>query len=203
YIERYEDYSNTLLAYYKMVKAEQPELPIFLLGHSMGGLIVTEYLIDHSAHFQGAIISAPLVMVPDHVNPLTIVAGKVLSVVAPKMGVVAVDPHSVSRDPEVVEAYINDPLVLHDKTPARLSAELLETIIRVNNEMEKITTPMMITQGSEDKLVNPQGAEMLYQRASSMDKTLKVYEGLYHEVFNEPEHEQVLGDVVDWLEARL
>lgn len=203
FIEQYEDFSATLLAYYKMVKAEQPGLPIFLLGHSMGGLIATEYLIDHSDNFQGAIISAPLIMVPDNISQFTIIAGKILSKIAPKMGIVAVDPNGVSRDPAVVQAYINDPLVLHEKTSARLNAELLQAILRVNDAAEQITVPLIILQGSCDKLVNPNGAKMLNERASSTDKTLKVYDGLHHEVFNEPEHEIVLGDVAAWLDARL
>jgi alpha-beta hydrolase superfamily lysophospholipase len=203
YVERYEDYSETLLTYYKMVKAEQPELPIFLLGHSMGGLIVTEYLIDHSAYFQGAIISAPSIMIPDFVTKFTVIAGKVLSKIAPKIGLFGLDANAVSRDPEVVQAYVNDPLVFHGKTTARLSAESLQAIMRVNEDMEQITAPLIILHGEDDKLANPKASELLYDRASSIDKTLKIYEGLYHEVFNEPEREQVLGDVATWLEAHI
>lgn len=100
-------------------------------------------------------------------------------------------------------AYENDPLVFHGITTARLSAELLKAIIRVNEEVEKIVVPFIALQASEDKLVNPQGSKMLYQRAGSQDKTLKVYEGLNHEVFNEPERDKVLTDVTAWLNAHL
>lgn len=203
FVQSFEDFTSTVGEYKAMVKSWQPDKPIFILGHSMGGLIVTTYLLDHSEEFQGAVISAPSVMIPDGINKGTIFAGKVFSKIAPKMGVMGLDANGVSRDPEVVKAYVNDPMVFHGKTTARLSSELLGAIMLANEEMEKITVPFIAVQGSEDYLVNPAGTKMLYERASSKDKTLKIYEDLYHEVFNEPEHDQVLSDVEAWLDAHL
>ena len=102
-----------------------------------------------------------------------------------------------------MQAYVSDPLVCHGKITARLSAELVKTIWRVTAEANKITLPILILQGSEDKLVDPRGAQMLYDTVSSTDKTIKIYDGLYHEVYNEPEHDQVLGNVKAWLETHL
>jgi alpha-beta hydrolase superfamily lysophospholipase len=119
------------------------------------------------------------------------------------MGVLALDVNSLSRDPQVVEAYVNDPLVFHDKTPARLGAEMLSAMTRITEEVGKLSLPMIIVQGSEDRLVDPSGAQMLYDNANSADKTLKIYDGMYHEIFNEPDRERVLTDVENWLEARL
>jgi alpha-beta hydrolase superfamily lysophospholipase len=130
-------------------------------------------------------------------------AGKLLSILAPKMGLIELDPNGVSRDPEVVQAYVNDPLVFHGKTTARLSAETLQAMMRVSEEVSRITVPLIILHGLADTLVNPNASQMLYDRASSEDKTIKLYDALYHEVFNEPEHEQVLGEVSAWLEAHL
>ena len=201
-VERFDDFTDTLSIFYKMVTDWQADKPIFLLGHSMGGAIASYYLLDHQADFKGAIISAPAVKVGDSVSPATITLSKVLSKIAPKMGLLALDVNTISRDPEVVEAYVNDPLVFHGKTPARLAAELLSAMLRITAEAGKITLPIIVVQGSEDKLVDPSGAQMLYDKASSKDKTLKIYEGLYHEVFNEPEHNQVLKDVEEWLETQ-
>jgi len=103
----------------------------------------------------------------------------------------------------VVEAYVNDPLVFHGKTPARLAAEMLKAMQRVTAEAGKINLPMIIVQGSADVLVDPGGAQMLYSGASSPDKTLKIYDGVHHEVFNEPERARTLEDVRSWLEARI
>jgi len=203
YVSTYDDYTETLTTNYQRVREAQPDKPIFLLGHSMGGLIAAAYLVDHSEDFTGAVISAPAILIPDFVTKFTVLLGKVLSKIAPKAGVLGLDANGVSKDPAVVEAYINDPLVFHGKTTARLSAELLDKVFWVNENMETITTPLLIVHGGEDKLANPKAAQLLYDHASSKDKTLKVYDGLHHEVFNEPEREQVLGDVSAWLDAHL
>jgi acylglycerol lipase len=202
-IERFSDYTDTLSIYYKMVKGWQPGKPIFIMGHSMGGLISCYYLLDHQAEFKGAILSAPAVKVSVNISSTTITMGKMLSVIAPKAGVLALDPTGISRDPEVVKAYVDDPLVFHGKTPARLAAEMLKAMQRVTEEVEKITLPIIVVQGSEDKLVDPDGAQMLYDKAGSKDKTLKIYQGAYHEVHNEPERETMFKDVETWLTSRL
>jgi acylglycerol lipase len=202
-IDRFSDYTDTLAIYYKMVKGWQTGKPIFIMGHSMGGLISCYYLLDHQADFKGAILSAPAIKVSDNISTTTITMGKLLSVIAPKAGVLALDPTGISRDPEVVKAYVEDPLVFHGKTPARLAAEMLKAMQRVTEEVEKITLPIIVVQGSEDKLVDPDGAQMLYDRAGSKDKTLKIYQGAYHEVHNEPEREIMFKDVETWLASRL
>ena len=186
-----------------MVKQWQADAPIFILGHSMGGLISSYYLLDHQADFKGAIISGPAVKVGEGISQATITMGKILSKIAPKMGILALDVNAISKDPDVVKAYVNDPLVFHGKTPARLAAEMLSAMMRVTTEASKIRLPIILVHGSEDVLADPAGSQMLYDEASSEDKTLKIYDGLYHEVFNEPERDQVLKDVEDWLASHI
>jgi len=198
-VQRFEDYTDPLTTYYNMVKGWQAGKPIFILGHSLGGLITTFYLLDHQDKFKGAIISAPAIKVSESISSMTIVMGKILSVLAPKAGVLALDVSGISRDPEVVKAYVNDPLVFHSKTPARLAAEMLRAMLRVKTEVSRIALPFITVQGSQDNLVDPGGAQMLYDEAGSQDKTIKIYEGFYHEVFNEPERAKVLKDVETWL----
>jgi acylglycerol lipase len=201
YVERFEDFTDTLAIYDHMVRDWQPDKPIFLLGHSVGGLIAADYLLDHQADFQGAIFSAPSVKAGESISAATIALAKILALLVPKAGLEALDATGVSRDPDVVRAYVEDPLVFHGKTPARTAAELLKAIERVTAEAHKITLPFVIVQGSADRLVNPAGAQMLYDEAASADKTIYAYEGLYHEVHNEPERARVLHDVETWLEA--
>jgi acylglycerol lipase len=202
-VARFEDFTDTLTIYYQMVTGWQPGKPVFLLGHSMGGLIASYYLLDHQADFKGAVISAPAIKIGESITPVTITLSKILSKLAPGMGMLGLDVNTISRDPQVVTAYANDPLVFHGKTPARLAAEMLKGMLRVTAEVGKITLPFIVLQGSEDKLVDPRGAQMLYDEASSKDKTIKVYEGFYHEVFNEPERARVLADVDAWLAAHI
>lgn len=202
-VESFDDFTDTVSIFYKMVTQWQTDAPIFILGHSMGGLISSYYLIDHQADFKGAIISGPAVKIGEGISQATIIMGKILSKIAPKMGILTLDVNAISKDPAVVTAYENDPLVFHGKTPARLAAEMLSAIQRVNSEASKITLPIILVHGSEDALADPAGSQMLYDETNSKDKTLKIYDGLYHEVFNEPERDQVLKDVENWLESHI
>ena len=203
HVKRFEDYTDQLKAYFDMVRVWQSDTPIFLTGHSMGGLIAGRYLLDHQEELAGAILSAPSVKVPDTVSPATIAVGRVLSVLVPTMGLLQLEAEGICRDPAVVEAYVTDSLVHTGKVTARLSAELLKAMQLVSDQAAAIELPILLVQGTADRLVDPDGARMLYERAASTDKTIKTYDGLYHEVFNEPEHDRVLKDVETWLETHL
>ncbi len=203
HVERFKDYTDTIKTYFDMVRNWQPGKPIFLVGHSMGGLIGAVYLLDYQGELSGAVLSGPAVKVHRTVSSTAIFAGKVISVLMPKLGVIGLEAGGVSRDPAVVQAYVDDPLVCRGKVTARLSAELVKAVRRVIAEAANIRLPIVILQGRADRLVDPKGAQMLYDAVSSVDKTIKIYDGLYHEVYNEPEHDQVLGDVEAWLETHL
>jgi alpha-beta hydrolase superfamily lysophospholipase len=110
---------------------------------------------------------------------------------------------AISRDPKVVQDYVADPLVFHEKTPARLGGEMISAILKIGEEAGKIQLPLILLHGTEDQLTDPRGSQELYDNIQSKDKTLKWYEGFYHELFNDPEGEIVLTDVENWLEAQL
>ncbi len=203
YVEGFQDYTDTLSTYVDMIRDWQPGKPLFLIGHSMGGLIGGAYLLEHQHEFAGAVLSGPGIKVPDNISQTVIFIGKILSKILPKIGILQLDSKGVSRDPAVVDAYVNDPMVYTGKITARLGAEMLRTMQEVTDNAARIKLPLTILQGSEDILIDPRGAQLLYESVSSEDKSIKIYEGLYHEVFNEPEHEQVLNDVQKWIEAHL
>jgi len=172
--------------------------PVFLLGHSMGGTIALKYAIAHQERLVGLVLSSPLAAL-EAASPATRLAARVLSAAAPRLGVIAVDASAVSRDPEVVRAYETDPLVHHGKLPARTVAELASAVESFPATVGAITVPTLIMYGTADQLVPPEGSAMLGQRIGSADKTVKPYNGLYHEILNEPEQQQVLDDLVEWL----
>ena len=201
HIDRFSDFTDSLHTFFERVKQWHGDKPLFLLGHSMGGLISAHYLLTHQQSFAGAILSAPALKISDDVPWLKVMLGKLFAVITPKMGILPVNPSKVSRDPEVVTAYMNDPLIHKGMASVRLASELLKAMQRVHAGAKQITLPLLILQGTNDAIVHPEGAQEFYDEVGSVDKTLKLYDGLYHEVFNEPEKEQVLDDLKKWLAA--
>ena len=181
--------------------AEHPALPVFVLGHSVGGTIAVRYALGHQDRLTGMILSGPLLAI-EAGAPLRF-AGRALSVVAPTLPSIGVDPALVSRDPQVVAAYESDPLVHHGKLPVRTLAELVSAIDQLPDSVAAITVPTLILYGTADRLCPPSGSGMLGQRIGSQDKTVKAYDGLYHEILNEPERDEVLADIRGWLSARV
>lgn len=203
YVDSFTDFTDPLATYLKMIQDWQPDTPIFLIGHSMGGLIASIFLLDHQEELQGAVLSASLVKVPDYVSDFTVRIGRLLSKVLPKFRIVPVDIANLSRDPAVVEAYRNDPLVYTGKSTVRISNVINNGINRLAEEGSRIEVPVLLLHGGADKLCDPAWSEYLYELFSSPDKQLKIYDGFYHEVYNEPEKESVLADVLAWVSARL
>ena len=203
FVERFADYLEPLATYADMVRSWQPNKPIFLVGHSMGGLIGALHLTAHQDKLAGAVLSGPSVKAPGNVPKAVILIGRALSILFPRLGLLRLEAEGVSSDPAVLKAYLDDPLVSRGKMTARLGAELLGAMVRIGVEANRITLPLLILQGGADRLVDPSGAQLLHERVSSLDKKLIVYEGFYHEVFNEPQHGRVLSDVEQWLEERL
>ena len=178
-----------------------PGAPVFLLGHSMGGGIATTYTIRHQDTLTGLVLSAP-VADPDAAGAVTRGVSKVLSALAPDLGVYSVDAGLVSRDPEVVRRYEEDPLVYHGKLPARTVSELTAAVRRFPAEVPGLRLPLLVMHGDADGLVPVAGSRMIHERAGSDDKTIRIWEGLYHEILNEPEQDQVMDVVVAWLDER-
>jgi alpha-beta hydrolase superfamily lysophospholipase len=201
FVPRFQVYLDDLKTFYDTVKKDNPGLKIFLLGHSMGGLIATAYTVEHQQELAGLIVSAPALKPGESITSSTITLAKVLSAIAPKLGVQALDSAYLSHDKAVVEAYDKDPLVYRGKITARLGSELFTAMSGLEQKMPTIKLPVLIMQGSEDQLVNKEGSKLLYAKASSQDKTLKIYDGFYHEIFNEPDRARVFTDLDAWLES--
>jgi alpha-beta hydrolase superfamily lysophospholipase len=126
-----------------------------------------------------------------------------LSAIAPNLQVVPLDPQAVSRDPLEVKKYVEDPLNYHGKIRARTGAESLSAVKRVVAGLGRVTLPVLVQHGTEDRLVSAGGSKLIAEKIGSHDKTLRLYDGLYHEIFNEPERDQVLGDLVAWLDTHV
>jgi acylglycerol lipase len=200
YIDRMENAVADLDQLVDIARRES-EGPLFLLGHSMGGAVALAYTFEHEDKLDGLVLSAPLAALEAASLP-TRIAGQVLSLVAPRLGVYEIDSSLVSRDPEVVRAYDADPLNYRGKLPARTVSELSKTVSGFPERVTRLRLPMLLMHGTADTLVPPHGTEMVNERAGSQDKTIIRYDGLYHEILNEPERDRVLADIADWLDAR-
>ncbi|GAC1619857.1 MAG: monoacylglycerol lipase [Nevskia sp.] len=181
---------------------EQRGKPVFLLGHSMGGALGLSYTIKNPDKLAGLILSGPAVAL-DGAPPLMKPIAKILSRFLPKLGLFPIDPSAVSRDADAVAAYADDPLNCHGKVPARTLGEIVKFVEVLPALLQAIELPLLIQHGQADKLAGVSGSEMVLKRVNSADKTLKVYDGLYHEIFNElpADRARVLADLCAWLEA--
>ena len=181
--------------------AEHPAAPVYVLGHSMGGTVALRYALLNGERLAGLILSGPLAALEATPPPLRVI-GNVLSTIAPRTPLIAIDASLVSRDPAVVSAYVSDPLVHHGKLPARTAAELAAAIDTFPDAVSAITAPTLILYGTADRLCPPAGSQMLGDRIGAADKTVKAYDGLFHEILNEPERDAVLADICSWLAER-
>ena len=182
---------------------EHPGLKRVVLGHSMGGGIVFAYGVERPDDYDMMVLSGPAVAAQDQVSPLLAFAAKVLGVIVPGLPVQDLDVNAISRDPAVVAAYNADPLVYHGRVPTGIGRALLQVGETMPQRAPALTAPLLVVHGSDDRLIPVAGSRRLVECVGSTDVQLKVYPGLYHEVFNEPERDQVLDDVVSWITARL
>jgi alpha-beta hydrolase superfamily lysophospholipase len=180
---------------------ENPGRPVFMLGHSMGGTVAVSYCLRHQERLAGLILSGPLAALEAAPAPL-LALGRLLAALTPSLGLVGIDANLVSRDPEVVRDYVADPLNHHGRLPARTVAELAAAIGKFPDAVGAITLPVLILYGSDDALAPPAGSQMLAARIGSEDKRVVPYPGLFHEILNEPERDEVLAAILAWLAER-
>jgi alpha-beta hydrolase superfamily lysophospholipase len=186
-----------------IAKREHPALKCIVLGHSMGGGIVFAYGVERPDNYDLMVLSGPAVAAQDLVHPAMALAAKGLGALVPGLPVQELDESLISRDPAVVEAYRTDPLVYHGRVPAGVGRALLQVGETMPQRAPALTAPLLVVHGSDDGLIPVDGSRRLVDCVGSTDVELKVYPGLYHEVFNEPERNQVLDDVVSWITKRL
>ncbi|MFT5537546.1 MAG: alpha-beta hydrolase superfamily lysophospholipase [Parasphingorhabdus sp.] len=180
-----------------------PELPLMLVGHSMGGLISATYLLSNQSRFAACVLSGPAIKAAEEPSAFLKAISGFLSRFFPKLGVLELDPNGVSRDPQVVADYLADPLVYNGKMRARLAAEMLNNMTKIQQNAGQISLPILMLHGEKDSLAAAEGSKFLDSKISSSDKTLIIYPELFHEIFNEPEKDKVLNDMTDWLDKQL
>jgi alpha-beta hydrolase superfamily lysophospholipase len=203
YIDRFSDYIDDIKIFFDIIHQKYADRKVFLVGHSMGATIAVAYTVKHQRGLAGLIVSGVVLKLGSSISPVLKAVGPLISFLFPKMGATVLDATAISQDKAVVDAYVNDPLVHRGKITARLGMEMIKTMGKLPSLIPQINLPILIMHGTEDRLSNPEGSPMLYDLVGSRDKTLKLYEGFHHEIFNEPGHLQVMADVEAWLATRI
>jgi alpha-beta hydrolase superfamily lysophospholipase len=204
YLGSFDDYLEDLKAFIGVVQCEyeQGGKPLFLMGHSMGGAIVTLYALRNQPRISGLVLSAPALKRPDDVPGIKVFFTNIFGFMAPRLALFSLPNEDFSRDPQVVAAMGSDPLIYQGAAPVKTAKALLGAMSDIDDSMEKLNVPVLLLHGTKDKLTNPDGSRDLNRRAASKDKSLKIYDGYYHDLLHEPEHAKVAEDIRAWLDAR-
>lgn len=201
YVDNFEDYVRDVEAVVKVARSRESSLPFFLLGHSAGGVVSCLYTLDHQAELAGLICESFAHELPAPDFALAVFKG--LGYLAPHAHILHLPNERFSRDPNVVKAMNNDPLIAHETQPTRTMAALVRADERLKKEFPLITLSVLILHGSSDKNTRPSGSQHFYDVVGSADKTLKFYEGSFHDPLNDNDKGVVMRDIQGWIDARL
>lgn len=203
HINAWEEYRGDVKSFLNLIREQELNLPVFLLGHSMGALVVLDYLLRQPAGLRGAIISGAPIEPTGVTKPYLVALARILSWIWPHFSLpLGLDISALSRDPAVVKAYEADPLV-HGVTTVRWGTEILATIEWVKANAAEVKIPILLIHGGADRLNSPHGSLSFFEKVAFPDKQLKVYPESFHESHNDLNHQQVINDIEQWLERHL
>lgn len=197
YVQSINDYVNDVDELVGVAKAAHEGLPIFMLGHSAGGVVACLYVLEYQNKIDGLICESFAYQLPAPQFALAILKG--VSHVAPHLHTIKLKNEDFSRDPAVVELMNNDPLIAHESQPTKTMEQLVLADERLKKDFHLITLPLLILHGTKDNAAKYSGSQFFYDHAGAVDKTLKLYEGHYHDLLNDLDKEKVMADIQDWL----
>jgi acylglycerol lipase len=201
YVERFDDYLRDVDATVGVAAEQHPGVPLFLLGHSAGGVLACLYALGHQSRLAGLVCESFAFQTPAPEFALAVLKG--LSHVFPHAHVLRLKNEDFSRDAAVVEAMNADPLIAHEAQPTQTVAELVRADERLRLAFPDVTLPVLILHGTADRAAKASGSQAFFDTAGSSDKTLKLYDGVYHDPLNDEGREQVMADITAWVLARV
>jgi alpha-beta hydrolase superfamily lysophospholipase len=201
YVEKFSDYVGDVAAFMKLVKSRQPGLPVILLGHSAGGVVSCMYALEYQSDLAGLVCESFAFQVPAPDVALAVLKG--VSHLAPHAHVLKLKNEDFSRDPKVVEMMNKDPLIANESQPSLTVAEMVRADEQLKQSFPQIKLPVLILHGTADKATRPSGSQLFYDTAGSTDKTLKLYEGYFHDPLNDTGKEAVMADIQAWIDKRV
>lgn len=201
YVDKFSDWLADVDKLVGIARSENPGVPIYMLGHSVGGVIASSYVYEHQTEIAGLICESFAFDVG--LPQLVQLALEGASYLIPHLPVYSLKNEIFSRDPKVVEQMNSDPLIKDEKQPAETAAEVLKAAARLKDNMPKITVPVFIIHGTDDKATRYEGSQYFYDHVGSRDKTLKLYEGGYHDLLNDIDKQTVMADILAWVNERI
>ncbi len=201
YVDRFADYVTDVSAIVSLAKSREPGLSTFLLGHSAGGVVACLYALDYPGELTGFICESFAHEIPAPDFALAVFKG--ISHVAPHAHILHLKNKIFSRDPKAVQAMDSDPLIAHETQPTKTLAEMVRADERLRKEFASITLPVLILHGTADQATKPSGSQHFYDLARSKDKTLKLYDGHFHDLLNDIDKDVVMADIKSWIAAHL
>jgi alpha-beta hydrolase superfamily lysophospholipase len=201
YVHKFSDWLDDVNTLVQIARSENADLPLFILGHSVGGVIGASYVFEHQSEISGFVCESFAFDVGlPHLVQLALEGASYL---VPHLPLYSLKNEIFSRDPKVVEAMNNDPLIANERQPAETASEVLKAAARLKENMPNIRVPVFIIHGTEDKATRPEGSQYFYDNVGSEDKTLKLYEGGYHDLLNDIDKELVMADILAWVNQRV
>lgn len=201
YVDKFAEYQADVDLVVRLSRAREPALPTFILGHSAGGVVACNYVLDHQADIAGLVCESFAYQVPAPDFAISVLKG--ISHLAPHAHVLKLKKEDFSRDPKVTQALLDDPLLENEVQPTRTVAEMARADDRLKRDFPQFKLPLLIIHGTKDVVTRPEGSKEFYARASSADKTLKLYEGYWHDPLNDIGKEMVIADIRDWIARHL
>jgi alpha-beta hydrolase superfamily lysophospholipase len=200
-VDAFDDYLIDLHTFVTEVRTREPNRPLFLFGHSMGGAIATMYAETRDPQLAGVVLSAPALR--HHVDDVQHAFLDLSSVMFPYVGLLSLEEHDFTRDAAALTEMQRDPLIHHESGPARTAAELLSAIGHIRGWFDGIRVPVLVIHGVADRVTMPEGSEdLIHGATTSPDRTLWRCDGMFHDLLHEPEH-AALGDAIrSWMESR-
>ncbi len=201
YVDAVGDYTGDVDLLVNLAQERHPGLPVFLLGHSAGGVVSCVYTLDHPGKLAGLICEDFAFQVPAPDVALALLKG--LSHVVPHAHALKLPNEAFSRNPEVVDFMNRDPLIANEVQPVQTVAALVHADERLKKEFPLFTLPLLILHGTADRVTKPSGSQFFYDRAGSADKMLKLYDGHFHDLLNDVDKDKVMADITGWIRGRL
>lgn len=203
FVSRFSELTDGVAELRAHIAQDYPSMPVYLVGHSLGGLIAASTVLGAAQDYAGLLMTGPALGVPTPPPAWQVLLLRVFSAVAPGLKALALDANAICRDPAVVEDYVADPLVHHENIPARMVVSLFDEGARVMASAKDISLPVLLLHGAKDQLTSASASTEFVDMLASSDKQCTIYDGMYHELFNEPEQEAIIKTCCEWITTRL